>query len=440
VLGFTPTQGVLVDGYQLRPAAQSGSGFFASLDVKKLQENRVLYILTDISSKIKANQQAAASQARLNDVVVDAQVGLWEYNLGTGLLTVNDMYLSLLGYKRDDIQLDSLARFEALIHPDDRDRVQQAWLAYASGHALQGEIEYRLKHADGHWVWISSHAHYSKPATQGGQRTLQGLQFDITRRVEKRIQLESLNRQLLVRTEQAEAAGMAKRQFVKAITHELKSPLTSILGYADLMKSRLKEPMFREMAEYMSKGAHQLNKLLTNIMDMVALEKGHVRVHYAPENLSSLLDDVVAFFGIVAFEKGLKLQASCDAAVPASVICDKLRVQQVLNILVSNALKFTKEGSVTLRAELQGEQVAIHVEDTGPGVADDAREKIFELFTQADGNISNDHGGTGLSLAMATGLVHLMQGSLTIDASATQGAKFTFTLPLRIKLTEGLDR
>jgi signal transduction histidine kinase len=117
--------------------------------------------------------------------------------------------------------------------------------------------------------------------------------------------------------------------------------------------------------------------------------------------------------------------------VPAILCCDDLRLKQVLNNLLSNALKFTHEGGVRIEVERKGEAVCFHVVDTGPGIAPELHETVFERFRQANARVSYEHGGTGLGLALSRGLAELMGGTLTLQSTPGQGARFTLALPLQ---------
>ena len=243
--------------------------------------------------------------------------------------------------------------------------------------------------------------------------------------------LERKNEALRQSEAQARSANQAKSEFLAAISHELRTPLTSIRGYAELMERRIESPRFREHASLIRKGAEHLNDLLTQILDLTKVEARAMPLHLAAVPLRPVLDGTVDFFALTARAKGLALELHVAEDVPAILNCDDLRLKQVLNNLLSNALKFTQEGGVRIEVERRAGAVSFHVVDTGPGIAPELHELVFERFRQADARVAYEHGGTGLGLALSRGLAELMGGTLTLQSTPGEGARFTLTLPLQ---------
>ncbi|WP_415840433.1 sensor histidine kinase, partial [Roseateles saccharophilus] len=178
------------------------------------------------------------------------------------------------------------------------------------------------------------------------------------------------------------------------------------------------------------KGAEHLNELLTEILDFSKIEAGAMVLHEEVVDPVALVRGTADFFALTAQEKGLALRVSIPADCPRRWIGDSLRLKQILNNLLSNALKFTSQGHVELRLECRPGSLVFHVEDTGPGVAEELQGVIFEKFRQADGSVSHQHGGTGLGLALSRGLAELMQGRLDLQSTPGVGSRFSLTLPL----------
>ena len=242
--------------------------------------------------------------------------------------------------------------------------------------------------------------------------------------------LERKNEALRVSEAQAQAANQAKSEFLAAISHELRTPLTSIRGFAELMERRLGEPKYRETAGLIRKSSEYLNTLLTEILDLAKAEAGAIEL--APESveLRPLVAGVIDFYALTAEAKGLALSVRVADTVPTHVHCDGLRLKQILNNLLSNAIKFTAAGSVQLRVEASAGELQFHVVDTGPGIAPELHEVVFEKFRQGNARVSHEHGGTGLGLALSRALADLMRGRLTLASQVGRGATFTLSLPL----------
>ncbi len=243
--------------------------------------------------------------------------------------------------------------------------------------------------------------------------------------------LERTNAALRASEAHAQASNQAKTEFLAAISHELRTPLTSIRGFAELMESRLGDVRQREQAGMIRKAAEHLNQLLTEILDLVKVEAGAMRIERAVVPLRPVLDGTASFFAVTAAEKGLALQVRVAQGVPEVIPCDELRLKQILNNLLSNALKFTPAGAVSIEVEAPEDRLLVHVVDTGPGIEAALHETIFERFRQGDGNVSHQHGGTGLGLALSRALAELLGGTLTVMSAPGQGARFTLALPLR---------
>ena len=241
--------------------------------------------------------------------------------------------------------------------------------------------------------------------------------------------LEESHAALAVSEAQAQSASQAKSEFMAAVSHELRTPLTSIRGFAELMELRLKEPSFREAATLIRQAADHLNTLLTEILDLAKVEAGAMPIVLAPHPVRELVQNTADFFAISAAQKGLALAVSVLDETPEMLICDGLRLKQILNNLLSNALKFTEQGEVRLEVEPQGAQLRFHVIDTGPGIPEHLHELIFEKFRQGSAQVSSEHGGTGLGLALSRALAELMQGELSVSSVPGEGARFTLTLP-----------
>ncbi len=241
--------------------------------------------------------------------------------------------------------------------------------------------------------------------------------------------LETTNAALRASEAQAHSASQAKSEFLAAVSHELRTPLTSIRGFAELMEMRLDQPRFKEQAGLIRKAAEHLNALLTEILDLAKVEAGAMPHTPTEQNVEDIVRSTADFFAVTAANKNLELNVRIAPDAPATLVCDGLRLKQVLNNLLSNAMKFTETGSVTIEVDAAADVVRFHVVDTGPGIPAHLHETVFEKFRQGNDRVSYQHGGTGLGLALSRALATLMGGTLTLESTEGEGARFTLSLP-----------
>ena len=234
--------------------------------------------------------------------------------------------------------------------------------------------------------------------------------------------------------EAAERANMAKSAFLANMSHEIRTPLNAILGFGTILERdlSLSETQADQVRTINRSGRHLL-KLINDILDMSRIEAGRLALHNVPFCLQDLLDDLEAMFRVRAEEKGLSLSLERDAKLPGNVVGDEAKLRQVLVNMTGNAVKFTKQGGVTLRARIEaaaeaGPRLVLEVEDTGPGIPPEELEHIFDAFRQSEAG--REAGGTGLGLSISKRLVDLMGGELAVRSTLGEGSCFTASVPV----------
>ncbi len=247
----------------------------------------------------------------------------------------------------------------------------------------------------------------------------------------------AVRRTLNSRLQQALEADQLKDQLLRSVSHELRTPLASINGYAQLFEEEAYGSINQEQKKTIQKiliNTTQLQGMVNNLLDEAQIEQGRLSIKYATFAVKDLIKTAQSTLEVLAKTKGVELTNEIAANVPPMVTSDKLRLEQILFNLTSNALKFTESGSVHIRVFMPNPtHWALQVIDTGIGIPMNAQEHIFESFWQVDSSATRQYRGSGLGLSIVKQLTDLMNGEITVDSEPEKGSTFTIILPLEPK-------
>lgn len=238
-----------------------------------------------------------------------------------------------------------------------------------------------------------------------------------------------ISRDLEEARQQAEAAMEARGRFLAVVSHELRTPLNGILGTLELLRESGLDEEQGELSALAHSSAESLHTIIDDVLDFSKAEAGKLELESVPFDLRGCVHAVVALQAAAAVQQGLELEVEVEPAIPECVQGDPLRLRQVLLNLLTNALKFTPRGSVTLRVRASGlarDAVRFEVTDTGVGIAPGALANIFCAFSQEDSSTARRFGGTGLGLSICQHLVGLMEGELEVESQPGRGSTFAF--------------
>jgi len=234
---------------------------------------------------------------------------------------------------------------------------------------------------------------------------------------------------------EARLANNAKTDFLATMSHEIRTPLNGIIGYTERLLDGTLETQQRRYAELIQISASALLTVANDVLDFSSIEADQVVLQHEPFSLISLIDNTVSIVSSGAEKKGVPLRTEWDASIPNILVGDETRLRQILLNLLNNAVKFTREGHITARAQYRGsspkgEVVRISVIDTGIGIAPEKRDRLFRRFSQVDRSVSREFGGTGLGLAISKRLIELMGGEIGVESEEGRGSTFWIELSL----------
>jgi len=258
---------------------------------------------------------------------------------------------------------------------------------------------------------------------------------------EKNQAIEEARQSISIKADELETTGKYKSEFLANMSHELRTPLNSILVLARILKDNKPANLSEDQIKYASvifNAGNDLLTLINDILDLSKIESGKLDMQNEDIRISEILGDMQSLFAEFALNKKINYKTSA-VDVPASIFTDKVRVEQVIKNLLSNAFKFTPENgsiSITAKPGPRPNTVSFAIKDSGIGIPPEKQKIIFEAFQQADGSTSRKYGGTGLGLSISRELASLLGGDITLSSEPGQGSEFTLTLPFQAKVVE----
>ncbi len=392
-------------------------------------------LIKDIAQEAQEREIALlkvkVSEAEYRSILVTTADGFWMVSGDEGhFLDVNPAYCAMSGYTRDELLGMSIADVEAM---ENREETQQHIAEVVAGKRQRFESRHRRKDGSLFDVEISTQFLDARG----------GVLIVFIRDITQRKQTEQA---LLEAKGVAEHANSAKSEFLANMSHEIRTPMNAIIGLSDLSLGLSGvSPKLRDYLTKIHTSSKALLAIINDILDYSKVEAGRLELETAEFRIEELLQNVADLFSLRADQKGLELLMDMSPGVPPVLIGDALRLGQVMNNLVGNAVKFTESGEVHAKVALldqQGSLVTLQfsVRDTGIGMAPEQLDHLFQPFTQADGSITRRYGGTGLGLVISKRLVERMGGDLVVDSVPGKGSCFGFTLTLPMAHSAHIER
>jgi len=386
-----------------------------------LENKRVLFsIVFDITKREKAEEKLLAASS-LNKALLDnSAVGIFLASPERIIIETSKRACEMFGYGPDEM----IGKSFRLIHISDESFEEfGAQYRYLLSEG-RSNIEYPFVKKNGVKIWcsVSGTPLDESDLSKGLIWTLQ----DITER-------KAAERAMLIAKEQAEEANIAKSRFLANMSHEIRTPMNAILGLSQVMLDADLDPKEKDFLLKIHSSSKMLLGIINDILDYSKIEANKLELEHKSFNLEDVLTQLRVLFTQSAVEQGLELYFYMKNDVPGMIAGDELRLDQVLTNLLSNALKFTHHGTVTLTIELKERYenraiIGFSLTDTGIGISDDEVAKLFQPFNQADSSMTRKYGGTGLGLAISQKLVNAMGGELSLSSVKGEGSTFSFDI------------
>ncbi len=400
----------------------------AHLEDLALYRNHLQGLVAERTQQLaEANASAEASDRLFREAVGSISQGFAVYDRDDRLVVCNDAYLTCYGQIRD-LLVPGAAYADLLRAGVERGLFagargcEEAWVAgrldahlHASGQAVEMEL------CDGRWLLLVENR------TPSGY--VVGNRIDITAQ-------KNAKRLLAEARDVADAANQAKSLFLANMSHEIRTPMNAIIGLSHLCLQCDLGPRQRDYVTKVHKAATLLLGIINDILDFSKIEAGKLHIEHVHLSVDDVLANCSAMFGPMLAERGLDFEVSVAPDVPKHLLGDPLRLGQVLANLVSNAVKFTEKGRVTVKVSCGATQPAgsagldlvFSVSDTGIGMTPEQVARLFQVFTQADASITRKYGGTGLGLTISRQLVEMMGGQASVSSTPGEGSCFTFSV------------
>ncbi len=396
------------DGHEIKVEVAGRSHFYKGRKVK-------VVAVRDITLRKKAEQQLKENEARLKYFFSITSEGILLLD-NEKIIDVNTAFLNLTGFSQDEVLNQTIS-----------DLKNEPMIEKISSLLVTAEnisTEFSLITKIGKEIFVEVNSQMQEYL---GQLIRVVVIRDIT-------QLKKDEDEILIAKKTAEEAQRAEEQFLAKMSHEIRTPMNGIIGLTDLL---LKEPTSHEQEEYLrliKQSADNLLVIINDILDLSKIRSGKIQFEIIDINLREMMRAIFMATNIKAVEKNLNYNFSVDVQIPALVRGDRIRLNQIMLNLISNAIKFTEKGSVHYSAELIKKEeskifIQFKVVDSGIGIPVNEQERIFESYRQASADTTRKFGGTGLGLPIVKQLVELQGGEIFIKSKPGEGSTFYFTLP-----------
>ncbi len=421
---------------RLARASDSQSYYVRMMLIASLFSLVVVVVLSWLMIKLRSSHEMISDELKVARERFDLAMrgssdGLYDWTPNTEHLYLSPRMKEMYGFKPHEME-NTLEAMQSLIHPEDFAAAMANAQRYLKREVPSYQHVFRVRHKDGTWRWVMSRG-AAQWNSKGVATRMVGTHTDVT-------SLKQMEDDLREAKQRADTANRAKSNFLANMSHEIRTPMNAIIGIAGILNKRIDAKSGqREYVDALNIASKSLFALINDLLDLSKLDDGSLQLEQAPFNPRLVLEECATLARVRADEKSISLDVQLASNLPPQVIGDSHRLRQIVNNLLSNSVKFTEKGGVTLSAALTPiGHLEIRVKDTGIGIPKESRKSIFEKFTQSDASITRRFGGTGLGLSICHELSELMGGEIVLMNREGEGSEFIVTLPLPAATAEPL--
>lgn len=408
---------------------------------KAIEEARIARLAQERLEALEALKHETTALKLVHEILSS---GMWnmEFDRNGKMVSVfwSQDFRDMIGYRDEQDFPNVLSSWSDLIHPEDRDRVLKHYYAAIDDYTGKSlcDVEYRLMTKNRGYRWFRTTGKLSR-LEDGTPVTYVGMFVDITRRMETDEKLKEQRKLLEEALIKAQQASQAKTMFLNNMSHDMRTPMNAIMGFTNLASMHLDDrELVRDYLGKIAAASDHLLSLINDVLDMSRIESGKVAIEETSCSLTQILQSIQSMIQADLETKKLNFRLDDSALIHPDVVCDRLRLDQVLLNALSNALKFTPAGGdiILTAAERPGdmEDTAVYefcIKDTGIGMAPEFIDHIFEPFERERTSTVSGIQGTGLGMSITKNLVELMNGQIAVESRKGCGSAFTFTFTFR---------
>ncbi len=399
------------------------------------------YIFEEVTCRKQTEEELKKSATRLELATRAGGVGVWDYDVVNNHILWDEQMFVLYGIHKEDFAYD-YGSWTAGLHPDDMQRCNEE-IQMALWGDKEFNTEFRVCWPDGSVHDIRALASVQRDEI-GQPLHMIGTNWDITLSKKAEAEIKEANRlleeaaiQAHTLAVQAEAANVMKSQFLANMSHEIRTPMNGIMGFIELLNMSNLSNEQKDFIREAKSASEVLMHVINDILDFSKIEAGKLTIENINFQVRTAIEDAISLLVPKAAEKNIGLHMMIKSSVPEEVIGDPLRLRQILNNLVNNAVKFTESGEVSVTVDCIEEKNEIallkfEVKDTGIGIRQEELQNLFQPFNQADSTTTRKYGGTGLGLAICGKLVEMLNGNIGVASVLGEGSTFTFEVRFKI--------